>query len=708
MTKSQRNGLWVPPFAGTTESESILVPTRHCRIERFACSLLQALFICLVPAVLAGAAGVRAAAAAAEVPHHEMVLTLDPAKGAVKIRDRIRVSGRTDITLRLASWMRIESIRIDGQAAAAPRTGSALRLPLPGTQQHQVEVMAEGILAASTSADEDHSASDPLMSAEGIYLPGWADWFPETGDAAMTFTLAVETPQQFRAAATGKFESEMLGAEQNTALFSSTRLQDRPSVFAGPYAVTEKSIGGVRIRTYFHQSIARLADDYITTADRYIRHFAEQIGPYPFADFQIVSAPLPVGLGFPGLTYIDRRILPLPFIKDRSFAHEVLHNWWGNGVVADDAGGNWSEGLTTYMADHALAAARDPNEAAEMRLGWLRDYAALPAERDMPVVQFRSKTHDASQVVGYGKIALIFQMLRDEVGDAAFKDALRRFWDAHQFKSASWADLRSAFEAAAGTDLGWFFEQWTKRTGAPRIELTNVAASIRGNAAGSGYGLDLTLAQSGPAYRLKVPVTITTLAGTVHTYVPLDAATATAHINFDAAPVSVRIDPENTLFRRLLPGEAPPIVRDVALDENARTLVLYDEPARAELARQLAERMLDAPAPSSFIAPEAPPAGPLLVIGPARRVDELMARLAVPARPDTVAGKGSARAWMANRPDGKAVLFVEAESADDLQTALRFLPHYRSKSFVVFEGARVVSSGVLPAAHNPLTVQLRH
>jgi hypothetical protein len=323
-------------------------------------------------------------------------------------------------------------------------------------------------------------------------------------------------------------------------------------------------------------------------------------------------------------------------------------------------------------------------------------------------VAFRSKTHDASQVVGYGKIALTFQMLRDEIGDAAFSDALRRFWSAHQFQSASWSDLRSAFEASAGTDLGWFFDQWTKRTGAPRIELANVAASPRGDAAGAGFGLDLTLAQSGATYRLKVPVTVVTTAGTVRAHALLDAATATAHINLDAAPLSVRIDPENTLFRRLLPGEAPPILRDVALDGSARTLVLYDEAGRAELARQLAERMFDAPTPPSFAAPEAPPAGPLLVIGPARRIDELMARLNVPARPDAVAGKGSARAWMTNRPDGKAVLFVEAEGADDLQTALRFLPHYRSKSYVVFEGARVVSSGVLPAAHNPLTVQLRN
>ena len=118
--------------------------------------------------------------------------------------------------------------------------------------------------------------------------------------------------------------------------------------------------------------------------------------------------------------------------------------------------------------------------------------------------------------------------------------------------------------------------------------------------------------------------------------------------------------------------------------------------------------MFDATTPASFVSPDAPPpADPLLAIGPSRRIGELMARLDIPARPGAVAGQGSARAWMASRPDGKAVLFVEADGPDDLQAVLRLLPHYRSKSYVVFEGARVVSSGLLPAVRNPLTVQLR-
>ena len=101
---------------------------------------------------------------------------------------------------------------------------------------------------------------------------------------------------------------------------------------------------------------------------------------------------MPVGLGFPNLTYVGRRVLALPFLRGRSLAHEVLHNWWGNGVAIDYDGGNWAEGLTTFMADYALAEDRGKDAARHLRLGWLRDFAALPQDRDIHVTKFLGLT----------------------------------------------------------------------------------------------------------------------------------------------------------------------------------------------------------------------------------------------------------------------------------------------------------------------------
>lgn len=641
-------------------------------------------------------------AAAAEPPDHRMTLSLDPVSGSVRLRDLITVSGRNALRFRLAAWMRISDLRIDGRALAEPSSSGTHSLSLPDLQRHEIEIVAEGVVPGHDAGAAKGGPEVPAVAGpDGVYLPAWAGWLPETDDAAISYHLTIETPQAFRAVATGLLESQKLNGTGNRVDFSATRATEPPSVFAGPYTVSEKTIGRVRIRTYFHPEVADLADGYIEAAGRYIRRYAAQIGPYPFADFHIVSAPLPVGFGFPGLTYVDRHILPLPFLKARSLAHEVLHNWWGNGVIPDYRTGNWSEGLTTYLADHALAADRDPREAAAMRFAWLRNYAALPEEEDVPVTHFVAKSHDAAQVVGYGKVAFIFHMLRYETGAQAFDEALRRFWQAHRFAVASWSDLRSAFEGAAGRDLNWFFDQWTERAGAPELKLEDASVA----AEGGGFALDLALAQSEPAYRLKVPVEVETASGKSVRDIRLDGARASVTFHLKGKPLSVRVDPDHTLFRRLLPGEAPPILRDVLLDPETAMLSLYDEPALEAQARALAERLFDAmPADA---APDGPPGTALLVIGPAARMDGVMKRLGVATRPAEIAGKGEARAWTARQADGKAILFVEADGADALQGLIRPLPHYRSKSYVIFEGGHGVANGVWQASGDALTKRFR-
>ncbi len=94
----------------------------------------------------------------------------------------------------------------------------------------------------------------------------------------------------------------------------------------------------MRLRTYFPRdldAVAGLADGYLDDTRRYLELYGEEIGAYPFTEFSVVASPLPTGFGMPTLTYIGAEVLKLPFIRATSLGHEVLHNWWGNGVYVD-------------------------------------------------------------------------------------------------------------------------------------------------------------------------------------------------------------------------------------------------------------------------------------------------------------------------------------------------------------------------------------
>jgi aminopeptidase N len=158
------------------------------------------------------------------------------------------------------------------------------------------------------------------------------------------------------------------------------------------------------------------------------------------------------------------------------------------------------------MADYALEQDKGEAAARGMRIKWLRDYAALPADRDRPARAFKSKHHQASQVIGYNKVAFVFHMLTLEIGQAAFDAGLRLFWERHRYGVAGWSELQAAFEQSAGRELDWFFRQWLDRRGAPRLSL----GAHRVEQLDEGFRTSVEILQPVSGYRFRLPVLLQT------------------------------------------------------------------------------------------------------------------------------------------------------------------------------------------------------
>lgn len=662
------------------------------RIERLGVCLIWAMLLSLsTPTFAAQSVGA----------HHDLQLFVDPSQAKVIVEDNIKVRGLPEVSLRLPDWLKITEIRVDGRAVQPKSWNKDYSISLSSNSAHSVDLTAQGIIPRNPGGRRP--ASQAFAGNDSVYLPGWAGWIPAVVAEPVTYNLTITTPTQYRAAATGALKSEQLSEEGNSSTFEAETQIEPPSIFVGPYKVSEGAYGAVRLRTYFYDDDVNLAQDYLEAAGRYISMFENEIGRYPFTDFHIVAGPLPVGLGFPNLTYVDRRILRLAFMRGRSLAHEVLHNWWGNGVKPNYAMGNWSEGLTTYMADHRLAEEQGQKSAEEMRLGWLRDFAALPDERDMPLTRFVTKRHDAAQVIGYGKVAYIFHMLKQDIGPAQYEAAIKDFWQRHKFQSASWSDIRSSVEHVTQGDYDWFFEQWTERAGAPQLKIQSARVLPRDN----HYVLQLSLSQIAPVYRLDVPVDVSTEIGVEKFTIHMAEQSSSAELKLKAKPVKVQVDPAYDLFRRLLPGEAPPIFRDVLLDNGAQTLVLYTEQASEQLARRLAGRLFQGT--PQFVDEKKRKKDirqPLLVLGSASQIDDFVGVMGFPPRSEILGNRGTGRAWTSRTPNGVPALFVEVDDADSIRALMRPLPHYRSKSYVVFDGRRAVERGVWTLSQGPLTMNL--
>ncbi|MCZ7565333.1 MAG: M1 family aminopeptidase [Burkholderiales bacterium] len=655
-------------------------------------------------AALAAGALLAGAAMGAPTAHYDIAVRIDPATRALAAEATLRVPPAAE-TVTLGARFAVERILLDGQAlAASPVERGADRVYVlpPASGARTLALRWHGTLA-SLDRSLDHRRTlghaAPVAGTEGTFLPSASAWYPvlrgRDGPLLASYRAALDLPASQRGLVPGRLVEAGEVAGRYRATFEFLRPAEGIDLMAGPYRVQTRTVRGrtgsaVALRTYFHAGIDGLAPAYLDAIEGYLDLYETWIGPYPFTEFSIVSSPTPTGFGMPTLAYLGERVLALPFIRATSLGHEVLHNWWGNGVYPDWASGNWSEGLTTFMADYAYKERESAAAAREMRLAWLRDLAAVPPGADRPLAAFTARTHGTSQIVGYHKAAMLFLMLRDDIGAAAFDAGIRRFWTEHRFRVASWQDLRGAFEAASGRSLAGFFAQWLERPGLPAVRI----AHAERRAAGDGHAVRLMLEQDAPAFALRVPLRVRSAAGDETHVLKLHETRQTFEVPAGARPLALALDPDFHVLRRLAEAEAPPILRQAMVAPRAAVAVLGAGAAWRDAAERLAGRMFDA-APRELAPGAAPPSdAALLAIGPHEAIDGWLAAHGLPPRPPALGERSDAQAWAAARVGGAPLAVVAARDPAALETVARLLPHYGRQSFVVFETGRVAERGV--------------
>lgn len=638
---------------------------------------------------------------AAEIDY-DITVRIDPVARTIEGHSVITAKTPDELTLVLGRRFEVMHARVDAAPLRpAAITGRMRAWRISGDQQipRRIEIRWRGELSAlDTSLDHPQTLgrNEPASSAAGTFLPDSSGWYPYIAEKLASYRVSIELPTGQRGVVAGRLVEESESEKGYHARFEFPAPTGGIDLMAGPYTVdtqTMRGAGGkaIQLRTYFHPQIADLAPAYLNSVKGYIELYESWIGEYPFTEFSVVSSPTPTGFGMPTLTYLGIEVLRLPFIRSTSLGHEVLHNWWGNGVYPDYAQGNWSEGLTTFMADYAYKERESPEAAREMRRGWLRDFAALSPGQDAPLIAFTSRTHGASQIVGYNKTAMVFLMLRDLLGRETFDRALQAFWREQRFRITSWSDLQRAFETVSRQDLSSFFDQWLTRPGAPVVRI----AEARRAKSDSGHRVTVTLEQAAPEYRLRVPVAIRTAEGEESRMLELERGRQTFTLDMRTLPLEVTLDPDLRLFRRLTSNEAPPILRQVMVDPATITVLLPEGGEVRGVAETLAGKLQNRALKLVPVKDALPPA-PALVIGLEEQVDAWLARHQLPGRPEIMRGKGSSQAWTVSRSDGITLAVVSARDAASLAALIRPLPHYGRQSYIAFDGAKAIERGAWP------------
>jgi aminopeptidase N len=161
--------------------------------------------------------------------------------------------------------------------------------------------------------------------------------------------------------------------------------------------------------------------------------------------------------------------------EDWIFAHELAHQWFGWLVPCADFADFWlNEGFATFFVA-AFKEERWGRAAYEREVAlWRARSAKVHATgHDAPLSLSGPGAHGAAPLsaadlqprgVTYARGALVLYKLREELGDAAFWDGIRRYVRDRAGAGARSEDLRASFEAASGRDLKGFFARWVYQT----------------------------------------------------------------------------------------------------------------------------------------------------------------------------------------------------------------------------------------------------
>ena len=686
------------------------------------------------------------AAASNTTLHHHMEIQLSPDTSEIRVSDRIQIpehmrnaknpvqlefylhaglaiSSVQDATLAAdASEVALQSrpISIRHYTVTVPTGQDTFTLHYGGRIHHEVK-------GPGQEYARSFGSTPGVIASEGVFLASASAWYPQFAEALVSFQLEVQLPSGWDAVSQGSLLREHDAGQSRHIVWEEKQPQDDIYLIAGRYQRYTQSTGAVNALVYLRNPDQALAQKYLDATAQYIALYNKLIGPYLYSKFALVENFWESGYGMPSFTLLGSKVIRLPFILHSSYPHEILHNYWGNGVFVDYVKGNWAEGLTAYLADHLVNEQRGKGE--EYRRDVLQKYADfVNKEKDFPIIRFVSRHSASSEAVGYGKTMMFFHMLRQELGDDAFTKTLRRFYQQFKFQQATFADLLATFNTNTGKDLTQHFEQWVQRTGAPDLVLHSAETEPHDQ----GYKLTLTVEQTQPGepYRLHVPVAIT-LEGddrATESHIVVEQSKQTFELTFTKRPVRIDLDPHFDVFRRLDSREIPSALSQ-GFGAEKPLLIL---PARESQAVLEAYRALAANWQKTQSSPLEIVTDDQLKTLPEDRTVWILGwqnRFAG-AVPQALTDRGVTVQHQQLQLENKyypqadhAVVLTTRQSADPSKTLLWVaadhpkaiaelaskLPHYRKYSYLVFKGNELtnIDKGQWPILQSPLSQAVR-
>ena len=262
------------------------------------------------------------------------------------------------------------------------------------------------------------------------------------------------------------------------------------SFVAGPLQLNPKQAEGIDVAVYAPREYSGRAQEFANVVAHQEIVFSDLFGSLPDPNMTVIQLPNGTLRDFaaPGVIMLSQRAWD-PKLSDREMSRLTATQWWGIQVLPASAGDVWiTDGLARYCEE--LYAEQAFGKEAGLKT--IDDFAvgALMYEGSVPVAQAARLAPYSSEYrsVVLNKGAMLFHMLRVQMGDVPFRSLLHGFYAKYQGKTATIQDFEGLAVATATAaakpnegppNLQGYFAQWLNSTGIPEFSLEYVVYRTR-------------------------------------------------------------------------------------------------------------------------------------------------------------------------------------------------------------------------------------
>jgi hypothetical protein len=338
----------------------------------------------------------------------------------------------------------LEGVTVDGNAVEATIDGQTIIVPLAGVLPSGASVRLTVAYRATIDDRTDGHYWLFTRSRGYVEIYRWLPWvsrviaWPHSvGEALMTpvsprVRVRLRTDRPVVVGASG----QRVGGEElaRDFTFTASNVRDFNLIVAENYRVATETVGDVEVRVLTRPG-GLPASAMMANARTSLPFYGERLGAYPYPTLTIAESAAGYGMESPAMVWIPRSFGP----GNRAYTvpHEIAHQWFYSLVGNDQAlDPFFDEAITDFMARDLMGLLRAPNCAF--------DHA------DGTVYEYEGNCYFESV---YVRGSLLFDSIRDDMGNDAFWGALREYVDAHRNGFGTTRGLFDALDAATDVNL---------------------------------------------------------------------------------------------------------------------------------------------------------------------------------------------------------------------------------------------------------------